>query len=187
MDRGFSMTATRDMQPTAAGASNEDEGERRSRTPDSRDSDDSDIDYRRRPIHPPFPALEGKITGNVVRVLTFTPRERRGYSHRKKDAIVNTRLLLYQNDRFEVIKPDRIFLNQECKFSVPFWQSLVADNVCQSLMALSSTSLPTAMSVIACQGLWETVAASFWISMTISAGSSGGRVGSALFHVRGSG
>jgi hypothetical protein len=126
-DRGFSMAAaTRDVQPAVAGASDEAEKKRRrSRTPDSRDSDDSDIDDHHRPIYPPLGTRpDGKITENVVRVLTFTPRERRGVSQRQKDAIVNTRLLQYENDQFTVIKPGHI--DQRCKF----FRALLAPNHC---------------------------------------------------------
>lgn len=113
------LATTQDVQPTSAGAFQETEKGRKSRTPDSRNSDDTDDSNRRRPTHPPRTRPEAGITQNVVRVLTFTPRERRGLSERPTDAIVNTRLLVYQNDKFTVTKTDLI--DQDCMCTVSFF------------------------------------------------------------------
>jgi hypothetical protein len=59
-----------------------------------------------------LPDVKNGTTQNVVRVLTFTPRERMGISFRKAAAIVGMRLLVFEKDTIHVIKPDRI--NQSC-------------------------------------------------------------------------
>jgi len=113
----FSIAATHEVQPKIASASDEGELERRNIMSDPHDlddSDDSDIEDHQRPTHTPRTKLEGKIKQDVVRVLTFTPRERRGVSERQKDAIADTRLLFYQDKQFKVAKPDHI--DQDCKF-----------------------------------------------------------------------
>ncbi|KAM0720813.1 hypothetical protein Q7P37_003098 [Cladosporium fusiforme] len=116
---------THDARQTSAGAFDEAQREwrreRRPGTPDSHDTDDTDIDIRLRPTHPPrleATAVDTLIKQNTVRVLTFTPRERRGFSERPPDTIVDTRLLVYENKEFRIVKREHI--DQECMYAMAF-------------------------------------------------------------------
>jgi hypothetical protein len=68
-------------------------------------------------VYQPPDKYDGTIRQNSVRVLTFTPRERTGVSHRKPAAILDTWLLVYRKGLVSVekspAKPD-----QTCKIDV---------------------------------------------------------------------